>query len=345
MPLILGPQIQNPAAYVNAQIRFRAAFFDALETAKEDPLMMLADEVSSDTEAEQHIFIGDVPGFKEWVGDREMGSLAAHKIFLQNRNFASGVPVHRNQIEDDKLGLVMRRIAGLAPKARRHPGKLIAEILLNGFTGTANFGRVGDATGTDTVVGDGTTYDGALMFSTTHALEGGPNQSNLLANTALTDGSLETAIQMMRGFTTYDGIDPLDVEPTHLLVGPKLEGMARRLCEQEIRVRNPGDAGTTFQTGADTNIWRGRFQPIISPRIKDYTSVGGADYSKAWFLLALNEPIKPILFQLREPISVASLVGWDNPEVFEKGIFKFGAQARYAACPYDWRVVVGSQGA
>jgi phage major head subunit gpT-like protein len=343
--LTMGPAIENPAAYVNAQIRFRAAFFDALESAKEDDLMQLADTVMSDTAAEQHIFMGDVPGFKEWVGDREMGSIAAHKISLVNRNWASGVPVHRNQVEDDQLGLVMRRISGLAPKAKRHKGKLIAEILLNGFAGNANYGKLSDGVGAGTAVGDGTCYDGAFFFSTTHSLEGGPNQSNLLANTALSDKALEDAITLMRNFTTYDGQDPLDVQPTHLLVGPALEWMAKRLLQQELRVRMPGDVAATSATGADTNIHKNSLQVIVSPRIRSYAPNGGADYSKAWFLLALNEPVKPILFQDREAISTAALVGWDSPEMFKKGLLQFGTQARYAAAFYDWRTAVGSQGA
>lgn len=341
-PLLMGPAVENQSAYVNAQIQFRAAFFAALEKAKDSPLARLVQEVSSDTAAEQHIFLGDLPGFKEWVGDREMGSLAAHKIFIQNRNWSNGVEVHRNQIEDDKLGLVMPRIQGLAAKALRHRATLIAELLLNGFDGTANFGKQGDPTAT---AGDGTCYDGSFMFSTSHSLEGGPEQSNTLT-AKLSDTALEAAIQLMRGFRTYDGRDPLDITPTHLICGPSNEWTAKRLLDQEFHVRDyVTAAGGAPVAAMESNIHKGSLQLIVDPRIADYTGAGGTDYSKYWFVAALDEPLKPFIFQLREPISVAALTGWDSPEMFKRGVMQFGAQARYAVANYDWRLIVGSTGA
>lgn len=337
---MLGPAVELQEKYVNAQITFSAAFFEYLETAKVDPLMAAAMELPSNTAQESHIFLGDLPDFREWVGDREMGSLQAHAITIRNRDWSNGIAIHKNQIADDKLGLVMHRINGLAGKAKKHPGKLIAECLLSGFTGSANF-----AGSTITEAGDGTTYDGAFMFSATHSLEGGPNQSNLLANTALGDSGLESAIALMRGFTTYDGVDPLEVNPTHLIVGPKLEFMAKRLLQQELRVRSPGDVGSTFQTGAESNLHYKTLDLIVAPRIRDYTAAGGTDYSKYWFLASLDAPIKPFIFQNREPITAAAQVDWNTPDMFKRGQMNFGAQARYAVSNYDWRLLVGSQGA
>lgn len=339
----LGPAVENQAAYATAQITFHAAFFDYLEKAGPDPLEELLMEVPSNTAVEEHIFLGDIPGFREWVGDREMGTLQGHGITVKNRDFSSGVSVHRNQIMDDKLGLVMPRIMGLADKAKKHRGQLAAELLLNGFAGNFNFGSVGDQSGASGPAGDGTTYDGAFMFSASHQLEGGIVQSNLLNSVALSDSGLEQAIQLMRGFRTYDGKVPLYTSPTHLVVGPKLEWMAKRLRDQEMRVRNTGDGGTVV-AAADTNIHKGTFDILMSPWLMDFTALGGADYSKSWFLVDLSKPIRPFIFQNREPISAASQVDWSSPDMFKKGQMNFGAQARYAVSNYDWRLAVGSLG-
>jgi phage major head subunit gpT-like protein len=330
---ILGPAVENPAKYADAQIAFHAAFMNYLEKEGQDPLEALYMELTSTTAQESHLFVGDVPGFQEWLENREMGSIAMHRIDVRNRNFASGIPIHRNQIEDDQLGLIMPSLQRLAGKAKRHPGKLIAERLINGFAGNL---FSGDA-------GDGTTYDGALMFSAVHTLEGGPNQSNTLGATALSYASLETAITKMRGFTTYDGQDPLEVEPTHLVVGPALEFTAKRILEQDLTVLVPGDATATFQTGGQTNIHKGRLKLVVSPRIRNYPNV--VDASKYWYVAALNESVKPFIFQKREPITTAMQVGWESPEMFQKGILNFGAQARYETANFDWRLIVGSTGA
>lgn len=333
---ILGPAVELQEKYANAQISFHAAFFDAIEKVGEPELMQVAMELPSDTALEQHIFLGDVPGFAEWVTEREMGVLQAHNISVINKNWASGIGIHRNQIADDKLGLVFRKIATLAKKAKHHPAALLAKLFMNGFTGTS-FPEVGD----------GTTYDGSLFFSATHALEGGPAQSNLLANVALGDAGLEQAYQLFRAFATYDGLDPLEVEPTHLLVGPKLEWMAKRLVGQQLRVRNPGDTVGNSATSADTNVHYGALQVIVSQRLRNYPVVNGVggDFSLAWGLLALGEPVKPWLFQVREPITTAAQVDWTSDDMFQKGKMNFGAQARYNVANYDWRLAVGSRGA
>lgn len=346
--LILGPAVENQEKYTDAQIAFHIAFMQYLETSKPDELEQLFMELSSSTAKESHLFVGDVPGFAEWTSQREMGSIQMHRIDVVNRNFASGIPIHRNQIEDDRLGLVMPNIQRLSTKARKHRGKLIAEHLINGFAGNLFSGDAGDGTG----------YDGALFFSAAHQLEGGVYQSNIVGvdvtnaatgataganTTALTYAGLEKAITKMRGFTTYDGLDPLEIEPTHLIVGPALEFTARRICEQDITVLIPNTpSGGTFETGGQTNIHKGRLKVVVSPRIRNYPGV--VDASLYWYVAALNEPVKPFLFQLREAITTAMQVGWDSPEMFQNGILNFGAQARYNTANYDWRLMVGSKG-
>lgn len=338
----LGPGVANEAAYAAAMVQFRALFNNKLGLVQRDPLMDLCEELPSESAAEQLIFLGDLPAFRAWMGDRPMGALEAHKIFIPNRDWANGVPIHRNNILDDKLGLFMPNIAMLPSKAERHKGHYIVEALIAGFSGSANFGSFSDPAGW---VPDGTCYDGGLFFSATHSLEGGPNQSNLLSAVALGDTGIESAFTLMRRFKSYDGRDPLEVTPTTLIVGPKLEHMAKRLCEQDVRVRVPGDTGATFQTGAESNIWKGRLNYKVSGRLDDWTAAGGADYSKYWFLAALGEAPKPIIFQNREAINMVAQTSWESDTMFENGTMRFGAQARYGVGLYEWRTIIGSTGA
>ncbi|MDQ3276648.1 MAG: Mu-like prophage major head subunit gpT family protein [Actinomycetota bacterium] len=314
--MAFGPSIAEAEKYASTQIGFHVAFMDYYERNGEDPLRQLAMEVSSKTAVEEHIFLGDLPGFEEWKDDRKMSTLAAHKLRLANRNWASGIRVHRNEIMDDQLGLVMPRLQGLAAKARRHVGDLIAKVLINGFSGTA----YPDA-------GDGLGYDGSLFFSDAHVLEGGASQDNK-GTTALTTASYEAAIMQMRALTTYDGSDPLDFNPTHLLVGPKNEFVAKRIVGQLNTVETAGD-------GSVTNIHYGSSKVIVSSRLS------GA-YDDYWFLLDLSQPVKPLIFQNREPITVASQTSWESDDMFRRGEMKFGAQARYNVGLFDWRLVFGA---
>jgi phage major head subunit gpT-like protein len=318
---ILGPSIAEAEKYENAKIGFNAAFMDYLERPEDKPgrsIMPAAMVTQSTGPSEEYIFIGDLPGFEEWKDDRKMGSLAAHKITVANKNWANGVPIHRNEIMDDRLGIVNKRLGGLANKARRHRDTLLMQLLLNGFTGT-----------TFKQTGDGTCYTGELFFSNSHTLEGSSATIDNLATDALTETSLEARIEQMTSFTTWDGTDPLDITPSHLIVGPKLEWVAKRLVGSQIVVRTGGDGG-------ETNIHYGTLDVIVNQRL-----IG--TYDDYWFLAALNESMQPLIFQEREAITTAAQVDWNSDDVFNRGLMKFGAQARYGVGYFDPRLIIGSQ--
>lgn len=317
--------IFNIAGQVNldaARIGFHVAFLQALEAAADDPLKILFTEISSMTTIEEWEWLGDLPGFEEWKGDRKLGDLDAQKLRIENKDWSVGLRVHQNQFKDDKLGLFAARVAGLAEKARRHRYDLMVKMLLNGFDGN-NYPEVGN----------GLAYDGAFFFSDAHTTSGGPNQSNKLTE-ALSAAGLENAVKKFRALKTADGKDPLDLKGTHLIVGPKLEAVARKLLENEI-------VPTAAGTATEANIHRGRFQLLVSNRI------AGAE-DDYWFVADMSAPVKPFIFQSREDISTSAIVGQqggegDSVPRFQRGELWFGAEARYNVGYFAWQTVVGSE--
>lgn len=314
-----GPTIAQRAKYAEAEVAITIDFMSRLEAMGPDPLLVMAQEFPSEAEAEDHIFLGDVPQFQRWDGDRVMGTLMAHKFRVTNDDFASGITIHKNTILDDRLGFIAPRIGELAQKAARHKGEHLVKRLIQGFTGTAfNVAEYGD----------GTSFDGSLFFSATHALEGGPTQSNVMS-VALTAANLETAEIRLASFTTWDGRDPLELQGTHLIVGPKLEKTARELVGSQM-VTNA--AGTASQSNP---YFQGRYQVLVSRRL-----VG--DYDDYWFLADLSKSTKPTLWQNREPITTASQIDMSSQDMFKRGHMNFGAQARYGFGLWDWRTIIGS---
>lgn len=318
---MLGPTIAQRSKYSDVEVGLHVAFAQGLESLGPDPLLILAQEMTSTAAIEQHIFLGDLPGFEEWKGDRRMAGLMAHKFQIANKDWSNGIVVHRNEIEDDQLAKVAPKIAGLAAKAARHKGEYMIKSLINGFSGTA-FPEVGD----------GLAFDGALLFSASHQLEGGVTQSNTMGTSALTEANLEAAEILMSGLTTFDGKDPLEMQGTHLIVGPKLEKTARTLVGAGLLI-NPGG------TAAGSNpYFMGKYQVIVSRRL-----VG--TYDDYWFLADLSKPTKPFIVQDREAISTVAQVDWTSESMFKRGQMSFGAQARYGIGAYDWRTIVGSAAA
>lgn len=313
----------NIAGQVNldaARVGFHAAFMQQLEALGPDEIEKLYTEITSSTSIEEWDWLGDLPGFEEWKGDRKMGDLDAYKLRVVNKDWANGLRVHQNQFKDDKLGIFGPRVAGLAQKARRHRSDLMIQLLLNGFDGV-QYPKVGNGLG----------WDGAFFFSTTHSNGGGPNQSNKLTS-ALSAASLEAAEKLLKQMTTADGNDPLELGGTHLVVGPALEVAAKKLVTQDL-------VATAAGTAPESNIHKGQYEVIVSRRIKGTQ----ANY---WFLADLSAPIKPVLFQLRQEIETSAIMGGgsnDSEPRFQRGEYWFGAEARYNVAYFAWQSIVGSQ--
>lgn len=307
----LGTNIADASKLANAQIGFHVTFYEALERMDESELMQLANVIPSTTSLEEYESIGDLPGFEEWTDDRPMSEMKAGRFQITNKDWASGLNVRRNDIMDNKLGLVTSKIQMLAAKAKRHRWDLMIKVLLNGFAGNAY-----------PTVGDGLAYDGALFFATTHAFG-----SNKLT-TALSEAALDEAEKTFGLMTTADGKDPLDCQGTHLIVGPKLFPTAKRLVGNGMLINAGG-------TAAGSNIYQGRYTVIESRRL-----VG--TYDDYWFLADLSQPVKPLIFQIREEINTAQQVDWSSEAMFNKAVLKYGAQARYNVGYYAPQTIIGS---
>lgn len=308
IPTVLGATtINNNTDLDAARVGFHAAFLTAMEVKTDDPTQFLYTTVPSNGNLEEWSWMGDLPGFEEWKGERKLAGLDGYKLRIANKDWSNGLRVKANDFKDDKLGLLPPQVAGLAMKARRHRWDMMVKLLANGFAGNVY-----------PEVGNGLGYDGGFFFSTTHVT--GSNKLTV----ALDATGLSSAELLLRSMTTYDGNDPMDIYGTHLIVGPKLQATAEKLLTQE-RLAN-----------GESNYHRGKYSLIVSQRLR-----GTAD--DYWFLADLSGPIKPLIFQMREEISTSSQIAPDSEGVFSRNEYRFGAQARYNVAYFEHRLIVGSQ--
>src|SRR3990172_13272073 len=141
------------------------------------------------------------PTLREWLDDRPHESLRPYKVEIENKKWANGLIIKRDDIEDDSLGLIRPQIAALARAALKHQESLLLDFLVSGFAATK-----------------GLAYDGQFFFDTDHKDGDGPTQSNK-DTAALAKASFETAYQKMLEVLD-ERSEPLDITPTHLIVGP-----------------------------------------------------------------------------------------------------------------------------
>jgi len=103
---------------------------------------------NSATSEETYAWLGQFPKLREWIGGRQMKSLAGHGYTLVNKTFEDTVRVRRPDIEDDAYGIYGPLMAELGRAAAEHPDELVFSLLAAGFSTTC--------------------YDGQYFFDTDH---------------------------------------------------------------------------------------------------------------------------------------------------------------------------------
>ena len=88
----------------------------------------------STSESETYAWLGDIPGMREWIGEREIQNLSGSAYTIKNKDFELTVGVDRNAVEDDKIGLYNPSIQMLGESTALHPDELVYGLLANGFT-------------------------------------------------------------------------------------------------------------------------------------------------------------------------------------------------------------------
>lgn len=82
---------------------FKTAFQGAFAGVTPD-WTKVATMVPSAAKTEDYAWLSQWPKLREWIGDRQIKSLAASRYQIANKKFESSVGIPRDDIEDDKIG-------------------------------------------------------------------------------------------------------------------------------------------------------------------------------------------------------------------------------------------------
>ena len=124
--------IINPQNLRGIYTGFNTLFTQAF-SSQQPTYERIATVVPSTTDSETYAWLGDIPGMKEWIGDREIQNLTGSDYTIKNKDFELTVGVDRNAIEDDKIGLYRPSIQMLGESAAMHPDELVYDLLASGF--------------------------------------------------------------------------------------------------------------------------------------------------------------------------------------------------------------------
>ncbi|MCO5065675.1 MAG: Mu-like prophage major head subunit gpT family protein [Rhizobiaceae bacterium] len=79
-------------------------------------------------------WLKDLPGIREWIGDRIIHDLSLSHYVVENRLYEETVSVRRTQIEDDQYGVFSPIFEKMGSDTARHPDKMVFELLASGFS-------------------------------------------------------------------------------------------------------------------------------------------------------------------------------------------------------------------
>jgi len=269
--------IVNRQTLDDANKSYRALFKDRFDKA---PVLwpLVAMEATSTGSEETYAWLGAVPMVREWVGPRVVESLKAEGYTIKNKKWANAIAVGRDEIEDDKLGMVRPRLEDLADAAAYAYDQVVFQMLSDGFTLVC--------------------YDTLSFYNAAHRDDPAAAAQSNRSVAPLSATSFRAARAAMRKFTDYRG-NELGILPDTLVVGPDLESTA-----EEILVADKNAAGAT-------NVDKGKAKIVVSPWLKTATEWHLLCTSRAVRALILQKR-EPFEFQAQEDPNNDSVFNLDE---------------------------------
>lgn len=124
--------IITAASLIALQQGFNAAFMQGFGSVTPS-WNLVAMRVPSTADIENYGWMKELPGMREWVGQRVIHNLESAGAQLKNKHYEHTIGVDRNHIEDDKLGIYAPMFSMQGEIVARHPDELVWGLLPTGF--------------------------------------------------------------------------------------------------------------------------------------------------------------------------------------------------------------------
>ncbi|RJX32331.1 MAG: head protein [Oxalobacter sp.] len=285
----------------------KTIFNNAL-TAKPGTWQTTAMEVPSTGAGEDYAWLTRFPKMKKWVGDKVIKAIAAVKFYVANEDWETTIAVKRNDIEDDRMGIYQTQTKMAAESAAELRDIIVDDLKNNAFTATC--------------------FDGKAFYATNHPVgktvvsnKGTKKLSS--ATKAAAVASLGAAITAIMNLKDEEGM-PLRLVPDTLEVPAALLATAKTLCEADKLDDN------------SPNPYRNVLKVLVNPALTS---------ADAWMVhVTSKDSIKPFVIQMRKSPVFVSQTSEENDDVFNRGEYKFGAEARATGVYGFWQLSYGSDG-
>lgn len=264
--------------------------------------------VPSDGYDEAYGMLGNMPGMREWLGDRQFQELRAANFTIANKHWESSLLIKKTDIDDDRMGMYGPLMEQLAIEAAYHPDELFFTALVNG-----------EATAC---------FDGQYFFDTDHAWGDSGTQSNDLTYAAAT-GTAPTAAEFRAAFhQARTKMLQYKNDQGKFLNRPTVGKMSDLLLlippEQELAAY---EGLTAPVLSNNSNVVLDMPKIVVCPQLTDATK---------FYLFNMGGVLRPMVFQARQPLGRMM----KNMDDIETKDVKFMTEARYNVGYLAWWTAV-----
>lgn len=302
--LVNKQNIQN--VFIALLATFNNAFKGATSTWQK-----VAMEVPSTTGQNDYSWLSNFPKMREWIGEKVVKSLEAFNYTIKNKDWETTIRVKRNDIEDDQLGQYAIHTQMAGDSAAQLPDDIVYALLAGGFTNKC--------------------YDGQYFFDVDHPVRQPDGTTASVSNKGtmrLSVASLAAA-QASLGAADLALIEMKDDEGRTLSVLPNLlvVGTGQKSVANALMTTDRLEDGKP-------NPFKGAYEMLVEPRLA----------RNSWFLMDTKKPVKPIILQTRKKPEFVQQTSMDSDNVYLRGEFLFGAEARANGGYGFWQQAYGSNG-
>lgn len=297
----------NKEALAASEISFQTAFNDELETV-EPVFQEVASVVPSDSPVEQYDWIEESAVMKKWIGDREISKPEASNFQISNDDWANGIEVTRDDLRDDKRGMVAGRLRNLAKEGVFAMDDQVQAAYRDAFDGNTFLG-----------------YDGQPLVSDSHTFKAngtGTVQSNK-GTAAFAEAAFEAGLVKLLSMVDHKGRKiRRDMRKLKLVVESSNWNAARKVI-------NPDFVG-----GGNSNVNKGLVGLVL------------ADLNPGeWFIIDTGSPVLPVILQVRQQPKLESIEGMSEALItFMRKKALYGADCTFGVGLGRWTSVYGSNG-
>lgn len=264
--------------------------------------------VNSDGADEAYGMLGNMPGVREWLGDRQFHELRAANFVIDNKLWESSLAIEKTDLEDDRMAMYGPLMEQLGVEAAYHPDELFFEALVAGESTPC--------------------FDGQYFFDTDHSWGDSGTQSNDLTYNAA-DHTAVTAAEFRAAFhQARKAMLQFKNDQGKFLNRPTIRGMSNLVCLVPPELELAAYEGLTAEVlSNNTNVVIDRPRIVVSPQLTTATK---------WYLAGTGGVLRPMVFQARKPLT-RGMKGLDDLE--EKQV-KFMTEARYNVGYLGWWTMV-----